>query len=539
MYVRQSRPAGSRGPSRTPHLLEMNRTALRICVLLLAGLGRAAAGQEHDHNDENAPHSQERGPSDSHWSYEDPGQWAKHFPACAGNMQSPININTETTIFSPQLRPIQLSGYSLPASQMLALKNNGHTVVLKLPESLAIAGGYAQQYRAVQLHLHWGSPSEPGSEHTVDHKRFAGELHVVHYNTKYENFKAAVTQPDGLAVLGVFLEVGPRENPYYQQILEHLHSIQGEDDEVFVPGFNIAGLLPDNLHLYFHYNGSLTTPPCHESVKWTVFNQTVMLSKEQMSKLVSSLQTDDNRLLMNNFRQDQSLHRRWVLASFEPSSSRERQVPAGGGTSATAAGHTSSFHAGKHAGCWLCVSCHQPGTISPPVNLVSFLGSQGMCWLCFLGCSLPSRCWLSCSTSTRTAARMHGWTHPLNPRSSTQRPQPRTPPEPLPLSWGRTSCSCMDCSPGTAPSLRGYFCYKKDKIIKKKKKTTIKAFCSASHLLQRKHQPPSMHTAELQSKQCRAPCTVPPCPTSLWDFFLLLFVQSVRKTLQCCEEMQR
>lgn len=42
-------------------------------------------------------------------------------------MQSPININTETTIFSPQLRPIQLSGYSLPASQMLALKNNGHT----------------------------------------------------------------------------------------------------------------------------------------------------------------------------------------------------------------------------------------------------------------------------------------------------------------------------------------------------------------------------------------------------------------------------
>lgn len=60
MYVRQSRPAGSRGPSRTPHLLEMNRTALRVCVLLLAGLGRAAGGQEHDH-DENAPHSAEKG----------------------------------------------------------------------------------------------------------------------------------------------------------------------------------------------------------------------------------------------------------------------------------------------------------------------------------------------------------------------------------------------------------------------------------------------------------------------------------------------
>ncbi|XP_010723590.2 carbonic anhydrase 9-like isoform X2 [Meleagris gallopavo] len=286
-----------------------------------------------------------QGPSDNHWSYEDLGQWAKHSPACAGNMQSPININTETTIFSPQLRPIQLSGYSLPASQMLTLENNGHTVVLILPESLAIAGGYAQQYRAKQLHLHWGSPSKPGSEHTVDHRRFAGELHVVHYNTKYKNFTAALTKPDGLAVLGVFLEVGPRENPYYQQILEHLHSIQGKGDKVFVPGFNIAGLLPDNLHFYFRYNGSLTTPPCHESVKWTIFNQTVMLSKEQMSILVSSLQSDDNHILMNNFRPDQSLHRRWVLASFEPSSSWERQMPVGGGTSATA-GHTSSFHAG-------------------------------------------------------------------------------------------------------------------------------------------------------------------------------------------------
>lgn len=49
-------------------------------------------------------------------------------------------------------------------------------VVLDLPESLALSGGYAQQYRAVQLHLHWGSPSGPGSEHTVNGRRFAAEV---------------------------------------------------------------------------------------------------------------------------------------------------------------------------------------------------------------------------------------------------------------------------------------------------------------------------------------------------------------------------
>ncbi|NWV00281.1 CAH9 anhydrase, partial [Upupa epops] len=258
---------------------------------------------------------------------------------CAGSMQSPINIDTDKTIFSPHLRPIQLSGYSLPAYEKLKLKNNGHTVQLDLPESLAITGGYAQQYRAVQLHLHWGTPSGPGSEHTVNRHRFAAEIHVVHYNTKYNSFQMAMLQPDGLAVLGAFLEVGPRENPYYQEILEHLYEIQTEGKEVLVPGFNIAGLLPANLKLYFHYNGSLTTPPCFQSVKWTVFNQTMLLSREQMSMLAMSLKNDDSKTLQNNYRPVQDLHGRRVLASFQTTLISTKQLPAEGHSS-------SSFHAG-------------------------------------------------------------------------------------------------------------------------------------------------------------------------------------------------
>ena len=33
------------------------------------------------------------------------------------------------------------------------------------------------------------------------------QLHLVHWNTKYEYFSRAVTKPDGLAVIAVFLEV--------------------------------------------------------------------------------------------------------------------------------------------------------------------------------------------------------------------------------------------------------------------------------------------------------------------------------------------
>ncbi|XP_056181551.1 carbonic anhydrase 9-like isoform X3 [Falco biarmicus] len=327
----------------------MSRTALRVCLLLLAALGRA--GSEHDqdqeHGDEDVPHSSEKGPGHSHWSYEDPEHWGVGYPDCAGTMQSPINIDTAKTIFSPQLRPIQLSGYSLPASEKLKLRNNGHTVLLELPETLAITGGYAQQYRAVQLHLHWGSPSGPGSEHTVNGHRFAAEIHVVHYNTKYDSVTEAMVYPDGLAVLGAFLEVGPRENPYYQEILQHLHKIQTEGKEVLVPGFNIAGLLPANMKFYFHYNGSLTTPPCYQTVKWTVFNQTMQLSHSQMSTLLMNLRNDDGKPLQNNYRLVQDLHRRQVLASFQTTLLSPKQTPSGSDASEAAEGHSgSSFHAG-------------------------------------------------------------------------------------------------------------------------------------------------------------------------------------------------
>ena len=36
---------------------------------------------------------------------------------------------------------------------------------------------------------------------------FPFQLHLVHYNTKYGDFKTAVDKRDGLAVIGVFLQV--------------------------------------------------------------------------------------------------------------------------------------------------------------------------------------------------------------------------------------------------------------------------------------------------------------------------------------------
>ncbi|KFV44067.1 Carbonic anhydrase 9, partial [Tyto alba] len=231
-----------------------------------------------------------QGPGHSHWSYEDREHWGVDYPDCVRTMQSPINIDTAKTIFSPQLRPIQLSGYSLPANERLKLRNNGHTVVAILN---TLASGVAWCLEKQSEHFHWGVTGigclSQGATLPCWH---------CHYH--------------GVSVL----QVGPRENPYYQEILEHLYKIQREGEEVLVPGFNIAGLLPANLKLYFHYNGSLTTPPCYQTVKWTVFNQTMLLSHDQMSMLVMSLRNDDSKPLENNYRPVQDMHGRRVLASF-------------------------------------------------------------------------------------------------------------------------------------------------------------------------------------------------------------------------------
>ncbi|XP_056308360.1 carbonic anhydrase 12 isoform X2 [Danio aesculapii] len=259
--------------------------------------------------------------------------WPTNYPFCGGAFQSPIDFQTQLLRYDPNLPPIQVQNYNLSTSEQLTLGNNGHSVQLSLPSHMYISS-LPHRYSAAQLHFHWGSSNLlTGSEHTVNGKQFAGEMHVVHFNSdKYPNVSMAVDKHDGLAVLGVFIEIG-ESNPTFDRLLRFISGVKYRDQKIQVPAFNVRALLPDQLDQYYRYDGSLTTPPCYPSVLWTVFRKPVTISRKQFLALATALyasfaQESSSMPLHENYRKSQLTDNRVVLVSFREVASpfHRRQV---------------------------------------------------------------------------------------------------------------------------------------------------------------------------------------------------------------------
>ncbi|XP_059402118.1 carbonic anhydrase 12-like [Carassius carassius] len=263
--------------------------------------------------------------SGAKWSYNGPDgerNWSSNYPFCGGAFQSPIDFQTHLLRYDSNLPPIQVQNYNLSTNEQLTLSNNGHSVQLSLPSQIYISS-LPHRYSAAQLHFHWGSYNQlTGSEHTVNGKQFAGEMHVVHFNSdKYPNISMAVDKHDGLAVLGVFIEIG-EFNPVLEKFFKYMNGIKYRDQKIHVPAFNIRALLPANLDEYYRYDGSLTTPPCYPSVLWTVFRRPVTISQKQFLALTTALYTSYAQEsatvpLHGNYRKPQLTDNRVVLVSFK------------------------------------------------------------------------------------------------------------------------------------------------------------------------------------------------------------------------------
>ncbi len=252
------------------------RTALFLAIASLT-----AAGCEQQHSEEQQPavavqtqppkdassehhyfHTAEQ-PHKVEWSYSGetgPDHWGELSPdyvlARTGKQQSPIDLTGASAGNSEALR------FDYHASQ-IDLVYNGHTIEeIEDHKSLLFIG--EKEFVLEQFHFH--SPSE----HTVDGKHFAMEMHLVHKSS------------DGnVAVVAVFIEEGD-DNAAYDVVWDYLPNDANRERKQSTT-VDAGALLPQRRQ-HFSYTGSFTTPPCTEDVQWIVMKNAVALSKEQIAR---------------------------------------------------------------------------------------------------------------------------------------------------------------------------------------------------------------------------------------------------------------
>ncbi|XP_076106506.1 carbonic anhydrase 2-like isoform X2 [Mytilus galloprovincialis] len=238
--------------------------------------------------------------------------------ACDRRAQSPIDIpDAMNAQYDEGLVPFAVMGFEKKTNQ-LKLVNNGHTAQLNILGDLTVSGGgLSGTFKTAQLHFHWGSSSIKGSEHLRNTKAFPLEMHIVNFNSKYDSLGAAANKPDGLAVLGFWFKVVAEDNKMFARLVSNLTSIQNADAEVDVTDVLVSDLIIPKLDKYYRYKGSLTTPPCYESVTWTMFEQTIPISESQLRQFRNLKEKMPSHKIVNNFRPVQMLNGRRVSRSFK------------------------------------------------------------------------------------------------------------------------------------------------------------------------------------------------------------------------------
>ncbi|XP_033747437.1 carbonic anhydrase-like [Pecten maximus] len=284
----------------------MSSSIQTICLLLLGLLECSTAAGWH---------------YGSHDSSSDPPGWAT-LPnsVCGGQFQSPINVPSVTKQDYSIISNFRLQGFSDVSKYTTTMKNNGHTLQVDVVSGdLTVAGGGlpGNTYKTAQLHFHWGHDNSDGSEHNYDGRPYPMEMHVVNYNLKYGSLGGAIDKSDGLAVLGFWVTYTTNDNAAFSPLISAIGNLTYKDTNTAV-AVDIGALLPKRINRFYRYRGSLTTPPCFESVTWTMFEEKIFLSRQQLAKFrsVSEGAIGHSDPLVDNYRPVKALNGRKVLRNF-------------------------------------------------------------------------------------------------------------------------------------------------------------------------------------------------------------------------------
>lgn len=242
--------------------LEPPRVDCHIGAAGLALVGCADESQQLEEDTQAMAWSYRGESGPEHWS-----EFKREFRLCGeGRSQSPIDISS----YQPADGPTLEFGYDSRSEHILRLSHA--TQVVFAPGSELRRGTRAWQLD--QLHYH--TPSE----HTIDGSRAAMELHLVH-----------VTADGAICVVGVLYDVGDADSE-----IRRLLNAAPEPGGKAAFAISAAAFAPADLAC-FHYDGSLTTPPCTESIEWYVMRERRSVSATQLSMLKALTGGDNSRPL--------------------------------------------------------------------------------------------------------------------------------------------------------------------------------------------------------------------------------------------------
>eukprot|EP00611_Tribonema_gayanum_P007982 TRINITY_DN1744_c0_g1_i2.p1 TRINITY_DN1744_c0_g1~~TRINITY_DN1744_c0_g1_i2.p1 ORF type:complete len:357 (-),score=66.77 TRINITY_DN1744_c0_g1_i2:401-1471(-) len=216
-----------------------------------------------------------------------PADWHKNeeYAACAGPRQSPIDILTSTVedlgcsseneylpAFSWQLQSGSCPFNQLVPSTKHALELSYEGCDDSTRPGLQYSGALGHSsYKLKQVHLH------AGSEHSIDGQFGAAELHLVHINE---------ADSTDILVLAVLLDVAetsevPEVYKYWTLMNEAVANYQGESAIDMNAISDPYALLPESKQ-YYTYQGSLTIPPCTETVTFVILAERTQVADAQL-----------------------------------------------------------------------------------------------------------------------------------------------------------------------------------------------------------------------------------------------------------------
>ena len=206
-----------------------------------------------------------------------------------GDYQSPINILSSDT---KQIKDMHLFNIKFE-DKIIAVENLGHTVQLDFKSGSTINVDDVN-YTFKQMHFH--TPSE----HLIDGVTYPMELHIVAVNNDKPNLSRYV-------VFGVLFKMG-EENKFINEFLNKIPKYEHDKTVIQENTIKLKDLISkSDVASYYHYSGSLTTPPYTETVNWFVLKKIFQASPEQIEKInaiegnnARHIEFKNNRLIETN-----------------------------------------------------------------------------------------------------------------------------------------------------------------------------------------------------------------------------------------------